>query len=200
MVTIKKKTVKRFLMLLVVVVFVYTLFYLFTGPDYPDINTPKPVFGDVTSPIEVIEYSDLECPACKSAHPVVKQMKERFADDIRFEYYHFPLRSIHPFAQKAAEAVECAHDQGMFWEYIDAAFAVSPELSKKNLKNIAGSLGLDRERFDACLDSGAKKKVVEGDLRKGGAAHIQGTPTFFVNGHVVPYTQLMSKLSELTGK
>ena len=177
---IRRKTLKRMIYLMILIAVVYFGFRIFAGQSYPDIITPKPVFGDENAKVKIIEFSDLQCPACKSAHPVIQQIKDEFEDDIRFEYYHFPLRAIHPFAQKAAEAVECANDQGMFFEYIDAAFVISPQLSKKNLKQIAADLGLD-ETFDACLDSGAKRKTVEGDYRFGVAKNVQGTPTFFIN-------------------
>ena len=183
--TIKKKTVKRVVSIIILLLVAYGAYKLFAKPDYPEINTPKPAFGNVKAAVHIIEFSDLQCPACKAAHPMVEQIKNEFGDTISFQYYHFPLRTVHPYAQKAAEAVECANDQGKFWEYIDAAFAQSPSLQNKNLKIIATQLGLDTEPFDACLDSGAKRKVVEGDLRLGGVRDVQGTPTFFINNRKV---------------
>ena len=185
MVTLKKKTIKRVVYVIVLLLVLWGGYKLFAGANYPDIDTPKPVFGKADSSVKVIEFSDLQCPACKSAHPIVQEIKDEFGDKISFQYYHFPLRAVHPYAQKAAEAVECANDQGKFWEYIDAAFAQSPNLQNKNLNIIAGQLGLDTELFDACLDSGAKKKTVEGDLRLGGVRNVQGTPTFFINNRKI---------------
>ena len=185
MVTIKKKTVKRVVYIIIFLLILYGGYKLFAKPDYPDIDTPKPTFGDPNAAVKVIEFSDLQCPACKSAHPFVEQIKNEFGESISFQYYHFPLRAIHPYAQKAAEAAECANDQGKFWEYIDAAFAQSPSLQNKNLKIIASQLGLDTQLFEACLDSGAKRKAVEGDLRLGGVRDVQGTPTFFINNRKV---------------
>lgn len=182
MVTIKKRTVKRAVYFIILAAILYFGYWWLAGPSYPDIATPKPVFGDPNAAVKIVEFSDLQCPACKAAHPVVQQIKEEFGSNISFTYYHFPLRAIHPFAQKAAEAAECANDQGRFWEYIDAAFAVSPELKKSTLKRIATDLGLDTEKFNACLDSGAKYKIVEGDYRFGLTKDVQGTPTFLVNG------------------
>src|SRR3989338_8745378 len=106
MVVIKKKTVK-IVGVVVALVVLYLLYHWVWGASYPDIFTPKPVFGNPDANVKIIEFSDLQCPACKAAHPVVQQIKEEFGDNISFQYYHFPLRAIHPYAQKAAEAVEC---------------------------------------------------------------------------------------------
>ncbi|HLD33788.1 MAG TPA: thioredoxin domain-containing protein [Candidatus Nanoarchaeia archaeon] len=185
MVTIHKKTVKRVVFWVALLVVLFVGYQYFFSANYPDIDTPKPLFGNPDARVKIIEFSDVQCPACKSAYPLVEQIKAEYKDQISFQYYHYPLRAIHPFAQKAAEAVECANDQGKFWEYLDAAFAQSPNLQNKNLKVIASQTGLDREKFDACLDSGAKRKVVEGDLKLGDVRNVQGTPTFIINGKVL---------------
>jgi protein-disulfide isomerase len=180
-----KKWVKRAVYLVILVAVIWGGTKLFSSPDYPEINTPKPVFGNVDAAVKIVEFGDFQCPACKSAHPTAQRIKEQFGDDINFQFYHFPLRSIHPFAQKASEAVECANDQGKFWEYTDIAFENSPRLSKSDLKRYAADLGLDTNSFNACLDSGAKKKTVEGDLQFGVVQNVRGTPTFLVNNKQV---------------
>ena len=83
----------------------------FNTPDYPDIVTPKPDFGTAASSVRIVEFSDLQCPACGSAHPLITQLLDEDGDRARFKYYHFPLCSIHPNAQKAAEAAKCAKDE-----------------------------------------------------------------------------------------
>jgi protein-disulfide isomerase len=177
-----KRWRKRITWLVVLAVIVYLGFVLFDKPDYDDPGTEKPVFGSADSPVQIIEFSDLQCPACKSAHPTVQRLKDTYGDQIGFQYYHFPLRPIHSFAQKAAEATECANDQGAFWEFIDAAFANSPDLRKSNLNAIAGQLGLDTELFEACLASGEKFDEVDKDYDYGVQSGVTGTPTFFING------------------
>ena len=172
---------KKWITITIIIVALIVAYNVFFSASYPNINTPKPVFGNENAKVSIIEFSDLQCPACKSAHPVVQRIKNEYNDKISFEYYHYPLRAVHPYAQKAAEAVECANDQGKFFEYIDAAFVQSPDLQKKNLKIIAARLGLDAEKFNNCLDSGAKTKIVEGDVRLGDAKTVKGTPTFFIN-------------------
>ena len=176
MVKIKKRTLVIFSIIILLF-----LAYKFTRPSYPDINTPKPIYGNENSNIIVIEFSDIQCPACTAANPVINQIKEEYKDKIRFQYYHFPLKSIHPYAQKSAEAAECANDQNKFYEYIDAAFAISPDLSTKNLKIVAQQLSLDTKTFNTCLDSGAKKGTVQKDYEYGLLRGVQGTPTIFIN-------------------
>ena len=182
MVTIKKSTTKKFIFAILIILALYFSYTFFFGASYPDINTPKPIFGNPDASVKILEFSDIQCPACKAAHPTVQRIREEYKDSISFEYYHYPLRAIHPYAQKAAEAVECANDQGKFFEYIDAAFTQSPSLQKNNLKIIASRLSLDTEKFNACLDSGAKAKAVEGNLRLGDVKGVRGTPTFYING------------------
>ena len=97
----------------------------------------------------------------------------------------FPLNSIHPYVQKAAEATECADDQGKFWEYHDLLFANPSALDVDSLKGYAGQLGLDTGTFDECLDSGEQSSEVEKDSEDGRASGVTGTPAFFINGEFV---------------
>jgi protein-disulfide isomerase len=154
--------------------------YQSVAPSYPDILTAKPDFGTANSPVKIIEFSDLQCPACGNAHPMVKQIIENYGDEVSFKYFHFPLRSIHPFAQKAAEAAECANDQGKMEEFINIAFANQHALTRDNLKQYAKTIGLDGS-FDACLDSGAKKTLIDADFRAGVSRSVDSTPTFYIN-------------------
>jgi len=98
----------------------------------------------------------------------------------------FPLNSIHPYAQKAAEATECADEQGKFWEYHDAVYANQSAIDVDSLKGYAAELGLDTGAFDECLDEGKQSSEVEKDLEDGGASGVTGTPAFFINGELVP--------------
>ncbi len=113
----------------------------------------------------------------------------------------FPLSSIHPFAQKASEATECANDQGKFWEYHDLLFANQGALDVDSLKGSAVELGLDTGTFDECLDSGEYEQEVLQDLQDGQAAGVTGTPAFFVNGQLVsgaqPFTVFQQVIDQM---
>lgn len=161
-----------------------TGFYLLGNPfsDAPTGNNGRPFKGTADAKIIVIEYSDFQCPACSAAHDSAKNIINEFSDSVRFEYRHFPLSSIHPFAFKAAVAAEVAADQGKFWEYHDLLFANQNNLKRDDLIKYAEQLGLDIEKFTATLDSNEKDALIQADLAEGQKAGVGGTPTFFVNG------------------
>ncbi len=153
--------------------------------DYIDPGTPKPILGNPDAKITLIEYGDLQCPACGFAHPEVKQIIQDYNDKIKYEFHHFPLVNIHKYAHKASQAAECANDQGKFYEYIDIAYANQKLLTSNYLKKYALQLNLDSVKFDNCLDSGAKEDEVNKDLSEAIKLKLRGTPTFFVNGKEV---------------
>jgi protein-disulfide isomerase len=97
----------------------------------------------------------------------------------------FPLNSIHPFAQKAAEATECADEQGKFWEFHDVVFANQTAIDVDSLKGYAAELGLDTGAFGDCLDEGKQSSEVEKDSADAQAAGLGSTPSFFINGQPV---------------
>lgn len=145
------------------------------------------VKGNKESKSSLIEYSDLECPACKVYHPVVKQLNEEFGDRILFVYRHFPLRNIHPNSDMAAQAAEAAGKQNKFWEMADKLFENQEKWSsEKNPRDLfleyARSLGLDVEKFARDLDSSQVKDKIEKDYQSAVKAGVNATPTFFLNG------------------
>lgn len=140
-----------------------------------------PSLGSKGAKVVIIEFSDYECPACRRAEPVLKQVIAYYGDRIMFSYRDFPIYQLHPFAQGASEAARCANDQGKFWEMHDKLFA-SEDLDAPRLKRYARELGIDGEKFDSCLDSRRYRQAVENDANDGVKAGVQGTPTFFING------------------
>ena len=155
----------------------------------------RPSLGRPDAKVTVVEFSDLQCPFCKRFHDeTFSQFKATYIDTgkVRFVYRHFPLTQIHPFAEKAAEAAECAAKEGKFWEMHDAVFAAQPEIGTENLKAIAKTIGLSTQKFTTCLDSGETKPIVDKDTADGSALSITGTPTFFVNGRRIVGAQPFS--------
>jgi protein-disulfide isomerase len=110
---------------------------------------------------------------------------ETYGDKIRFVYRDFPLTSLHQYAEKAAEASECADDQGKFWEYHDLLFANQSALDVDSLKSYAAQLGLDTAKFNDCLDSGKQTAEVQKDAQDAQSYGATGTPAFFINGLLV---------------
>jgi protein-disulfide isomerase len=147
-----------------------------------------PAKGPASAPIEVIEFADFECPYCLAAAPTVKRVLDTYGDRIRFIYRNFPLQ-IHPNARPAAEAAQCANEQGKFWPYHDRLFAQPGKLSDSDLKQAATELGLDGTRFNKCLDDHKYVAVIDADTKAGTDAGVSGTPAFFINGRLLSGAQ-----------
>ncbi len=152
-----------------------------------DIETAgSPLFGSADAPITLIEFSDFECPYCRSFMPTLEQVKAEYADQVKIIFKQFPLTQIHPQAQKAAEASLCAHEQGKFWETHDLYFAEQDRLEIADLEEKAGRLDLDTAAFSACLASGKYADVITADTSDGAAVGVNGTPAIFINGRPLP--------------
>lgn len=157
-----------------------------------DFVDDDPVLGDENAPLTIIEFSDFQCPFCKRANDdALAQVKAQYINTgkVKLVYRDFPLTSIHPLAQKAAEAAECADDQGKFWEYHDKIFEEQALLSLSSMKQWAGTLGLDTNKFNGCLDSGEKASEVANDLKDAAAAGGRGTPYFIIGDQTLSGAQ-----------
>jgi protein-disulfide isomerase len=146
-----------------------------------EVAAEGPSRGPKDAKVTIVEFSDFECPYCGAAHDTVEKVMNDYAGKVRLVYRQFPL-SFHPHAAKAAEASLCALDQGKFWEFHDVLFKNQKKLAPDDLKAHATSVGLDGQKFGACLDSGEKKKAVDADEAAGAQAGVGGTPAFFING------------------
>ncbi len=141
-----------------------------------------PARGPADAPITLVEFSDYQCPFCKSAEALVEQVLERYPTQVRLVFRQFPLDNIHPQARGAAKASLCAQDQGKFWEFHQVLFRESPKLGEEELKNYASEVGLDRAAFDACLAEDRHAPTVQADVQAGERIGVAGTPAFYVNG------------------
>ena len=163
--------------------------------DLPAISGNDYVKGGANAKVTLIEYSDFECPYCSKHYETMKKIAADYGDKIKVVFRHFPL-SFHPEAQKAAEASECAGEQGKFWEMHDNIFDanLAGTMSLAKWKEEAKGLGLDTKKFDDCLDSGKYAQKVADVMDAGAAAGVEGTPATFINGELVsgavPYDQL----------
>jgi|KBSSwiStaDraftv2_1062776.scaffolds.fasta_scaffold256905_1 protein-disulfide isomerase len=140
-----------------------------------------PAKGPKDAPIELIEFSDFQCPFCQRANPTVEQVLKTYGNKIHFVYRHYPLPN-HPNARPAAEAAACADEQGRFWQFHDELFGNPNKLTNDDLKQHAVAAGLDATRFNACFDGHRFKNDIDKDLREGNEAGVSGTPAFFING------------------
>ena len=152
------------------------------APPRADVHADDdPFMGPENAPVTLIEFSDFQCPYCRRVQGVLKRLMTAYHGQLKLVFRDFPLRQIHPEAQKAAEAAQCANDQGQFWQYHDRLFAVT-ELGVADLKQYALEMGLDAGSFDDCLDSGKYSQEVQADIDDARAAGVNATPSFFVNG------------------
>jgi protein-disulfide isomerase len=164
-----------------------TAFFLVACSNGGDSESSRTPAGNANASVRVVEFSDLQCPACKSAHEgVVKPILAKYRNEIMYEFRHFPIRSLHRYALDAAEASECAADQGKFWEYIDLVYTEQKSLDREMLSKWASKLSLDESEFNKCLSSHRKRGIALGDYEEGKKKDVNGTPTFFVNGVKVP--------------
>lgn len=154
--------------------------------------------GGVNAPVTVVEYSDFECPFCATHVSTIAQLETTYGEDIQIVYRHYPL-SFHTNAQKAAEASECAAEQGQFWEMHDRLFEMNTAvtLSVENYKSAAGEIGLAQSQFDSCLDSGKYSQRVQDDIDGGALLGVQGTPATFVNGELISGAQPFDSFAEV---
>jgi len=158
-----------------------------TAPSQVKVNIgDSPVLGNPDAPVTIVEFSDFQCPFCGRFYSdALTSIKQQYIDsgEVKFVYKHFPLTSIHPLAQPAAEASECVRKQGggdeAFFEYHDKIFDNQAALSEASLKQWAQEMGYN---IDSCLSSGEMRSVVQKDLAEATAAGGQGTPYIIVIG------------------
>lgn len=157
---------------------------------YPELPTVQvsvdddPRKGIAEAPVTIIEWSDFQCPYCKKNGETLKQVKDRYGDKVAIVFRDFPL-PFHDKAPKAAEAAECADDQGKFWEFHDRLFQNQGGLDVEGLKKAGEEVGLDMGKFSSCLDSGRYSGEIAKDMADGQAAGVTGTPATFINGKMV---------------
>jgi protein-disulfide isomerase len=164
-----------------------------------DVGATDPASGDTAAPVTIVEFSDYQCPFCARVTPTMAKVMQAYGGKVRRVFKDFPLAN-HPQAPKAAEAARCAGDQGKYWEFHARLFGNQAALQVPQLKETATSLGLDRTKFDQCLDSGTWAVQVQADLAQGEKLGVNSTPTIFVNGRAVigaqPFEQFRQVIDE----
>lgn len=160
--------------------------------------------GNSDAKVTLIEYSDFQCPACKAYEDIIKQVRESYtAEELRFVFRHFPLRSIHPNADLAAQAAESAGEEGKFWEMKDVLFEKQSEWAEDKdprgfFSAYAKGLGLDIAEFEEDMKSDDdSKERVEKDYQSGVALGINSTPTFILNGVIIKNPQSLEEFKAL---
>ncbi len=157
--------------------------------------------GNKDALVTIVEYSDFQCPFCFRFHNTLEQVMAAYPNDVRWVYRHFPLDRIHPYARQAAQASECANDQGKFWEYNDGLYANQSLIKPDYFGQLAKELGLNTVTFDKCLSDGKYVSKVNDDYLEGQGYGVTGTPGSFINGQklggAVPFEQLKTMIDNL---
>jgi len=175
-----------------------------TAADRPaePVGRGRHVYGPPDAPVTVVEFGDLECPYCRAAAPVLRELVDSAAGTVRLVFRHFPLFEVHPHALTAALAVEAAADQGAFWPMFDLLVAGQVDLGDAGLRSAADAVGLDGSVVvgEAAQRFGDR---VEEDYADGRALDVRGTPTLFVDGErftgQVTLTALRARVAEALG-
>ncbi len=160
--------------------------------DLPRRDPEDPLaMGEVDAPVVLVSYSDFQCPFCgKFARDTEPELVERFVDTgvLRIEWRDFPY--FGPDSELAAAAARAAGEQGKFWEFHDAVYALdlppkSGQLTREKLLELAGGLDLDLDRFETTMNDPATAQAVATDFTEGQQLGVTGTPTFVLNGQPV---------------
>ena len=149
------------------------------------IRPHNPAYGPADAPVTIIEFSDFECPFCARHYENThKQLIDTYGDKIRLVFKHFPL-PFHGNAKPAGVAAQCAHREGKFWPMHDVVFENFRSLGKVDLLKYGKGLGLGAT-WASCFENNEALAEVEADLEDGRVAGVRGTPTFLINGQIVP--------------
>lgn len=136
--------------------------------------------GPQNAKVTIVEFSDFECPACAAIHPRVKEVLEKYPDNVRLVYRHFPL-SYHQNARPASYAFEAAAKQGKPWEMFDLIFENNTKLNSETYLQFAKQLNLNIDQFKSDMALDDIKKIVDDDYNYGVKLNLKGTPTFYIN-------------------
>jgi protein-disulfide isomerase len=165
---------------------------------YPVTVDDDPAVGPIDAPITIIEFGDFECPFCKLFHDeVYPALMAAYPNQIRFVFRDYAITAVHPHAQSAAEAANCAHEQGKFWEFHDALYARQGELGAALYGELSSALGLNQTKFVECLNLGRYANEVRKDYGDAVYLGIRGTPTFFINGRPLVGAQRLEAFQAL---
>lgn len=196
---------KGFLAVIVVVILAFVGFFALSGNKSSDTGSSKSdtskskgkptehIMGKGQSGVTLVEYGDYQCPYCAQYYPVVKQVVEKYGDQIFFQFRNFPLMSMHQNAFAAARAAEAASMQGKFWQMHDLLYQNQTQWSNaasptSHFQQYAKQLGLDMSKYNKDFSSSAVNDAINADIAEGNKLKVEATPTFFINGKKIKVT------------
>jgi protein-disulfide isomerase len=168
------------------------------------VSTEDHILGPGNAPATLVEYGDYECPHCARAYPIVQRVQKHFGSRLRFVFRNFPLSEMHPNAEFAAEVAEFAGANGKFWEMHDRLFENQSRLGGPLYAELTQQLHLSKDDLREALETREYRDRVHADFIGGVRSGVNGTPTFFINGHrhdaSFEFENLVSAIEESFGK
>lgn len=171
-----------------------------------DLAGSAPSLGNPDAPVTIVEFGDFQCPFCgRFFQTTEKQIIEQYVKTGKARFVYRDFAFLGPESEWAANAAECANEQGKFWQYHDYLYNNQQgenegAFSKDNLKSFARALGLNAQQFDSCLDGDKYTEAVRRDTEEGRGAGVSGTPGTFINGRLiqgaVPFAQFQAVIEE----
>lgn len=157
-----------------------------------------PAVGNKDAKVTVVEFSDFQCPFCAKGADIIKSLKKKYGDKVRFVFKNFPL-PFHNQAEGAAVAGLCANEQStdLFWKMHDEMFADQTKLDVDSLKATAKKIGAKADEFNKCLDGNKHLAKVQSDMEEGRKIKVKSTPTFFINGQLINGAQPLDVFTEI---
>jgi protein-disulfide isomerase len=154
-----------------------------------DLTSGVRLLGRADAPVKIVAFSDFQCPFCSVFHQTVQRVRARHPDRVALAYRHLPLDAIHPHARAAGLAAECAGEQGRFESYADLLFAQQDAIGGKAWSRFASEARVpDVASFEACMAERRWAGRIEQDSRLAAEMNIDVTPTFIINGTLIPGT------------
>ncbi len=183
---------------IIILILGLTWLFFFSAPAYTPSDIRGNILGAENGSVEIVMYSDFLCPYCKSADGVMKKILQDYPNSTKLVYKHMV---VHDAAMPLAIASECAGDQGKFWEMHDKIFENQKRAEYMNMVDLAGTLGMDKGNFSACMRSGAMRGRILEDMKNGKNAGVKATPSFMINGKfregVIPYSDMKAMMERM---
>lgn len=189
---------RRFVIIIVILVAAFLGIILFKGDKDSTSTTTNTeltshVKGGADAKVTLTEFGDFQCPACAGYYPLVKEVQEKYGDQIKFQFRNFPLVSLHPNAMSAHRAAEAAGKQNKFWEMHDLLYERQNDWKDSSnpsqiFEQYADDLALNLDQYKADVADPAVKATIDADLAAGKELGVSGTPTFVLNGKKIDDT------------
>ncbi|MCD6059951.1 MAG: oxidoreductase [Moraxellaceae bacterium] len=149
--------------------------------------------GSAAAPVTIVGFTDFHCPFCRMSEATMSELLEKYGERVRYVHRDYPIAKLHPQAPRAHLAARCAAQQDRFWPFHDRLFGAAADAGEQQLAAIATDAGLDATAFAGCLQDPAMATAVQDDIAAGTRLGVTGTPTYFINGHMVVGAQPLSR-------